>query len=77
MSIIRKFVNRLRAQAPIISTPWGNVTESARFQAALNILADPVLFEKVLDVITKEYRGNRQLALTEMKRRYPEAFPKG
>ena len=76
MSLIRDFISRIRRKrtTPIINTPHGPVTESARAQAALNIKADPALRERVFAVIVKEYGGDVARANAEMKRRYPEVF---
>lgn len=77
MTILDKFLARIRAQAPVISTPWGQVTESARFTAAMNMLADPAIKFRVEEIIIKECGGDRVRGLAECKRRYPEAYPKG
>jgi len=76
--VIREFIDKLRrrraARGPVIPTPWGNVTESARKQAAENLKSDPELRAKVLAVIVKEFNGDVAVAQKEMRRRYPEAF---
>ena len=60
--------------APVIMTQWGPVTESARFQAALNMREDPEIFARVLAIKVRECRGDEIRGLAEMKRCYPEAF---
>ena len=59
---------------PLIMTPWGPVTESARRQAAINIGADPVLKEAVIALLMRDGRS-RDEATAEARRRYPEGFP--
>jgi hypothetical protein len=74
--VIREFIDKIRrrraARGPVIPTPWGNVTESARRQAAANLIADPALRLRVLDVVVKECGGDRTRGEREFRRRYPE-----
>ena len=49
---------------PIISTPWGPVTEAARLQAAINLREDPARLAKVIEMIGE----------AETRRRYPEVW---
>ena len=56
-----------------IHTIWGLVTESARKQAASNIRENPVLRQKVEDMLA-EQAGSREEGIREMRRRYPEVF---
>lgn len=76
MSLIRDFVSRIRSrhEHPVITTPWGNVTESARRQAALNMLDDPVKFIGVREMIARQTGLTGDALDAEMRRRYPEAF---
>lgn len=53
----------LRKCSPIIPTQWGNVSESARYAAAMNMKHDP---EKKAMVV-------RMIGEAEGRRRYPEA----
>lgn len=49
---------------PVIHTPMGPVTESARHQAAINMRNDPAVKARVENAI----------GMTESRRRYPEAY---
>jgi hypothetical protein len=79
MSLIRDFVSKLRDRRahPDIPTPWGNVTESARRQCALNCLVDPVKFAQVEMALSRQTGLTGDALRQEMRRRYPESFPKG
>lgn len=57
---------------PIINTEFGPVTEWARKQAAVNMLADADLRGKVFDVVVRECGGDVVKAAVEFSRRYPE-----
>lgn len=60
---------------PIIMTPYGPVTESARKQAALNLWLDPVKRSQVVELLADQlYAGDMAKGLAEAKRRFPEAF---
>lgn len=48
----------------IIPTPWGNVSESARHAAAMNMKHDPEKKAMVVEMIGEE----------EARRRYPEGW---
>jgi hypothetical protein len=72
MSLIRKFLDKLRPKPPVIETPWGAVTESARAQAATNLRLDPAKRAMVLGIIVKECGGDAAKGLAEARRRYPE-----
>ncbi len=74
MSLLQKFISRLKSKPPVVSTPWGPVTESARKQAALNMRDDPGLRMKVMTVLKQQMNLSEEDAMREMKRRYPEAF---
>lgn len=58
---------------PIIATPFGNVTESARSQAAANMAANPELRANVFKIVLAECGGDEDRARVEFNRRYPEA----
>ena len=58
----------------IISTPFGDVTESARRRAAQNMREDPACFAEALASLTNLMGGNAERGMAEMRRRYPEAF---
>lgn len=79
MSFIHDVLARIRrsrpapsAAAPIISTPFGNVTESMRLQACANMNASGELRDRVLGVIVNDCGGDLARAMKEFKRRYPE-----
>jgi len=76
VSVIDKLLDKFRTPKPppLIQTPWGPVTESARKQAAINIGADPVLKEAVIALLMRDGRS-RDEATAEARRRYPEGFP--
>lgn len=65
-----------RKGAPVIMTESGPVTEAARFNAAMNMLADPEIRIRVEKALAKQY-GSVERGLLEAKRRYPESYPKG
>jgi hypothetical protein len=71
MSIIARFIAKLRRKPPVIDTTWGPVSESARAQAETNLRLDPALRMRVLDVITREMGGDLDAGIAEAKRRYP------
>lgn len=72
MSLIRRFLDRIRRKPPILTTTWGPVTEKARRQAEINLSLDPAARRAVLDVITREVGGDRTKGLAEARRRYPK-----
>jgi hypothetical protein len=75
MSLIAQFIAKIkRPKPPVIDTPWGPVTEAARLRAALNMREDPELRDKVTATLQDMLSGDREAAVEEMKRRYPEAF---
>ena len=59
---------------PVIDTPWGPVTESARRRAALNMRDDDSLREHVEDLLIGRAGGDIRAGLEESHRRYPEAY---
>lgn len=61
---------------PIVQTPWGPMSESARAQAAINMLLDPAKYVAVLELLTRRM-GSQDLALAKMRHDYPELFVKG
>ena len=71
MSIIARFIAKLRRKPPVIDTTWGPVSESARVQAETNLRLDPALRMRVVDVITREMSGDLDAGIAEAKRRYP------
>lgn len=75
---IREWLHSLRAgqrpMPPVISTPYGPVTESMRLQAAMNMRADIVVRFRVEQTVIKEMDGDVQRGIAECKRRYPEAY---
>jgi hypothetical protein len=83
MSIIGKFIDKLRgkkpqAQAPPrIETQWGDVSEPIRLQAARNMRLDSSLRERVLAMVIKECGGDEVKGQREFARRYPEALGRG
>lgn len=58
---------------PVIKTPWGDVTESARRQAAINMAADPAKRAEVEAFLAKRL-GSVAAGLAEAQRAYPEAY---
>jgi hypothetical protein len=72
MSIIARFIAKLRRKPPVIDTAWGPVSESARAQAETNLRLDPALRMRVLDVITREMGGDLDAGIAEARRRYPQ-----
>ena len=58
----------------IIDTPWGPTSESARLQGALNMKFNPEVKKRVEQALMKQCNGDREAALAEAKRRYPEAY---
>jgi hypothetical protein len=74
---LRKFPSEGRLRPgdgpPVIDTPWGPTTESARRQAALNMKADPVLRGKVEELLMRQL-GSISAGMEEARRRYPEAY---
>jgi hypothetical protein len=77
MTLIGRFLDKLRSKPPRISTPYGDVTECARKQAALNMRDDPALRERVVEVLARELCCPPDIALKEARRRYPEGFRRG
>lgn len=73
MSLIKTFLHKIK-KPPVLSTPWGPVTEAARKQAALNLRDDPEKFKQVWKLIEQQTGLGPLDALKEMKRRYPESF---
>lgn len=74
MSLIHDFIRKLRKpKPPVIQTPWGPVTESARLQAALNMRDNPEVKERVERLLAREC-GGLAAGLAEARRRYPEAY---
>lgn len=71
---IKQWLSGLKTKPPVISTPNGDVTESARLQAALNMRIDPMIKMRVIDCIVKQFGGDEQRGMAEARRRYPEAF---
>lgn len=72
MNLLNLF-RKPKPPAPIILTPFGPVTEAARYTAAMNMRVDADLREKVLACLAKEL-GSIAKAEIEMRRRYPEVF---
>ena len=70
---IRQWLSGLKTKPPVISTPHGDVTESARHAAALNMRLDPAIKMRVIDCLVKQFGGDERRGLAEAKRRYPEA----
>ena len=76
MSIIRRLISKFKKAAtppPIISTPYGDVTEWARLQAAINMKHDPALKAAVEAKIIAEV-GSVEAGEAECRRRYPEGY---
>lgn len=74
MTKLSDFLLRFRRRrAPLIPTAWGQVTESARRQAAVNMRHDLALRERVIALLAAEGRP-RAVAEQVARERYPEAW---
>ena len=75
---IQRMLERLRnlpdPAPPVISTPYGPVTEWARRQAAANMAADPVLRSVVEAKLIAESGGDEAAGMAKARARYPEAY---
>jgi hypothetical protein len=70
-----KITNKQPAIPPIIMSPYGPVSESARRQAAYNMRDDYALRLRVEQLIADQFfAGNLEKGIIEARRRYPEAF---
>ena len=65
---------RRRTPPPIIDTPWGPVTESARLRAAMNMRRDPALRALIEEMVIREHGRGIAAGLAECRRRYPESY---
>lgn len=79
MALIQRLINKIRRRPaapppPVIDTVWGPVSESIRFQAAINMRLDSSLRDQVEAMVTREMGGDVEKGKAEMRRRYPEAF---
>lgn len=70
----RKPRQPVKEAPPLISTPWGPVSESMRFQAAINMRNNADLRLAVEDKLIEEMGGDVERGLREFRRRYPETF---
>jgi hypothetical protein len=77
LDFLRRNRNRNSNPAPVISSPYGPVSESARLQAVANMLASPEIRMRVEEVVIRECGGDRERGLRECRRRYREAYPGG
>jgi hypothetical protein len=73
MSIIERLLAKFKKTPPVILSPWGPVSESARKQAVFNLRLDSTRRVEVLRRIIVECKGDRVRGLVEAQRRYPEA----
>lgn len=73
MSAIRRFIDKLRNRPPRIDTPWGQTTEWARKQAAINMRLDHAKRDAVEAMLAEEM-GSVEAGIKESKRRFPEAY---
>ena len=72
MALIPKWLRRQEKKTltdasvypPVIHTPMGPVTESARHQAAINMRNDPAV----------KVRVENAIGISESRRRYPECY---
>lgn len=72
MSLIRKFLDKIRRRPPVIPTKFGApVPEWARKQAETNLRLDPEKRKAVLAIIVRECGGDEAKGLAEARRRYP------
>lgn len=80
MDLIRKAIDKLTGKntpktPPLIMTPWGAVSESARKQAAENMRADPAVRARVIQVLAdQQFAGDLVAAEKEARLRYPESW---
>jgi hypothetical protein len=71
--VISFVFGRRKSGAPVIMTQYGPVTESARLQAALNMRDSLEIRNRVIAILEREF-GSAEMALSEAKKRYPEAW---
>jgi hypothetical protein len=70
---IKSFMLGIRGEKPVIMTQWGPVSEEARLQAAMNMLASDEIKHRVELSLTRQF-GSAARGLAEARRRYPEAY---
>jgi hypothetical protein len=58
---------------PIIVTEWGPVTETARLQVEVNMMAEPEIKARVESMLV-EREGSVEKGLAEARRRYPRVY---
>jgi hypothetical protein len=72
-SRVRSFFLGTKQDKPVIMTEHGQVTESMRFQAAMNMRLKPEIKAAVEGQLAKEL-GSLAKGIMEARRRYPEAY---
>ena len=65
-----------RKPPPILNTEYGPVTEKARYRAAMNMLEEPELRQRVEALQIEQMGGDVEAGMKEMKRKYPEVYSK-
>jgi len=71
MSLIQRFIDKLKGKPPVIDTLWGPIPERARLQAETNLRLDPDKRAQVLAILIKEAKGDIEAGKKEFRRRYP------
>lgn len=67
-------LRRKKAAPPVIPTQYGNVTESARLQAVMNMRGSREIRARVEAVVIQECGGDVARGMAECRRRYREAY---
>ena len=74
MSILRRFIDRLRTPKPKrVMTEWGEVSPQVQQQVEYNLIHDPETRKNVEDFLTN-LLGSREAALEEAAARWPGAY---
>jgi len=73
VSLIGKFIDKLRNRPPRIDTPWGQTTEWVRKQAAINLRIDHAKRDAVEAMLAEEM-GSVEAGVREARRRFPESY---
>jgi len=63
----------MKRRPPVIDSPYGQVSEGARRQAAVNMRLDPVKRFQIEQMLIKQM-GSEERGLAEARKRYPEAY---
>jgi hypothetical protein len=60
-------------EPPVIMTEWGPVTETARLQVEVNMMAEPEIKARVENMLI-DREGSVEKGLAEARRRYPRVY---